>query len=312
MMPSPAYRHDIVRDLAWVIGSPPLIRTQAPDHASGLIWLDANDCQAALAACQDQLLELDTNPAPLLNRLSEEPDRRLGHRFETLLAQWLEWDPRYQLLAKNLQVQSGGQTIGEFDFIVLDREQNQYFQLEVACKFYLGLPDTQDPSRWFGPMLRDRLDIKLNHMRQQQSQLAQHPAAQHMLAEHGWQIDQTRCLMKGRLFYPLTQDSTEPPSDVATDHPHGQWCRWTTFAAQADEMAEAWEVLAKHDWFSSRRIDPTMPTFDAAPLSPPDLDQPFARPVCLAGLVQQQGLWIESQRLFVVPDHWNPPNANHE
>lgn len=308
----PAYRHDIVRDLAWVIGSPPLITTQPTDTQAGLDWLNAQDCDAALKICASHLEALDRDPTPLFHELQNQADRRLGHRFETLLSQWLQWDERYELLAQNLQVQHQGQTLGEFDFILFDRANEQYVQLEVACKFYLGVPDTTNPAHWFGPMLRDRLDLKLRHMRQQQSQLAQLPEAQAQLERRGWRIDQTRCLMKGRLFYPVDGAAHPTPNDVATEHPQGRWSRRTQFQQQIRFEAERWMVLTKHQWFSSHRFDPTMADHNPAVSPTLNPDQPIQRPVCLAGLMQQGTNWIESQRLFLVPDDWGPVTTNHE
>lgn len=304
-MDARCYRHPIVRDLAWVIGSPPLI--QGP-HA-GMRWLDRQDCVDALDACQPYLDHLDRDPEPLLTRLAEQPDQRLGHRFETLIACWLEHDPRFDVLAHNLQVQDASGTVGEFDFIVYDHRDRLYLHLEVACKFYLGVHHTEHTASWYGPMLRDRLDRKLDHMQSRQSQLAHHPAARRVLAQHALQVDATRCLMKGRLFYPLAAPDPASPPDVAGMHERGGWCRDAEFWELASNGAEIWQPLSKQHWFSRHAFDPTMPQLDATTLAATRRQLTPPRPQCLAGMARQQGQWVETQRLFLVPDHWGPPDT---
>ena len=40
---------------------------------------------------------------------------------------YLNHDPRFEVVAKNLQIRDGGRTYGEFDFIVFDHESGQHF-----------------------------------------------------------------------------------------------------------------------------------------------------------------------------------------
>ena len=49
--------------------------------------------------------------------------QKLGHLYEDALAQLLEQSPRYDLLAKNKQIiAEERQTIGELDYVLLDRK----------------------------------------------------------------------------------------------------------------------------------------------------------------------------------------------
>lgn len=294
MTTSIAYRHPEVRDLAWVIHSPPLFQNQPFD----LDWTDSS--------LDGWLRELDQDPQPLLDRLAEQTDHRLGHRFETFLEFALEKHPRYQILAHNLQIRDGTQTIGEFDFVLLDREQNKRLHMEVACKFYLGLGDTRNTASWHGPMLRDRLDRKLDHMARRQSRLAQHPVARQKLDDFGWPIDASTCLMKGRLFYPLHQTNAPMPNEAAPDHARGHWCFARDFRPRAAGRAAYWQKLNKNCWFSIRLPDPTMPRLTAEDIETLIVTEPDMRPLCLAGFPDTDQASKECERLFIVPDHWAP------
>lgn len=61
--------------------------------------------------------------------------------------------------------------------------------LEVAIKFYLGLPNgpgaEDDPARWIGPSGIDSLALKCHHMQTRQLPLSASPAARRALALPG-------------------------------------------------------------------------------------------------------------------------------
>ena len=212
-IPAKNIRHQdaILNNLAWVIQSPPIIQGNN-NHchwAGNTFWQHANKQFATQSA--------SPNPLALHQLINKQTDHRLGHYFETLINYWFTNSTRYQLLAQNLQVHDGKQTIGEFDFIVHDRQENKTQHWEVACKFYLGIGNTKNIENWHGPMLKDKLVNKYQKMQAHQSKLSEHPVAQSLLKKLSIHIDQKICLMKGRLFYPLNQEKRLPlPSFLIT------------------------------------------------------------------------------------------------
>jgi hypothetical protein len=208
------FKHRIVRDLAWVIASPPLVC----GDFDGVNWWDDDHCAQEYQACLPALMALDQNPQPLLDVLSQLKSRALGHRFEALIGYWLTISPNYQILTRNLQLHHDGRTLGELDFIVRDLQSDAVIHLEVTVKFYMGLSPQSSQYRWFGPNLKDCLGKKVNHLKQHQTQLSVlYPELMPQM------IDQRCCCMKGRLFYPEQGSDRSGPNGINPNHLYGVW-----------------------------------------------------------------------------------------
>lgn len=249
------WRHAAVRDLAWVLASPPLLRP-ADERADSDAprWLDQAWCDHASTLSGVWLAALDRDPAPLLAHLDRERDHRLGSHFESLLAFWLAWpdNPLCELVARNLPVRADGRTLGEFDFLVRDRASGALQHWEVAVKFFLGVRAGGQARHWIGPGLRDRLDLKLGRLRTHQLRLGQSPAGRALLADRGLPAARPVCLVKGCLFYPAT---TEPedwaPRDAAPGHLRGWWQDHAGFLARWGEAGLDWLRLPKSNWMTA-------------------------------------------------------------
>ena len=96
-LPITSYQHSCVQDLAWVIRSAPVISGMHNQSS----WLSQTWCETEYQACLPQLLALDKHPEPLISALSQLKTRRLGERFECLIAFWLTISPNFELLIKN-------------------------------------------------------------------------------------------------------------------------------------------------------------------------------------------------------------------
>ena len=62
------WTHRVVRDLAWVIASPPLVT----GSFGGVIWWDESFVLAEYKACLPTLEKLDKDPTPLLGYLDRQ------------------------------------------------------------------------------------------------------------------------------------------------------------------------------------------------------------------------------------------------
>lgn len=211
------FKNRCVRDLAWVIASPPLVSGEFNQTH----WWNHQECLAEFNDCLPALLDLDKDPSPLLTHLASIKSKRLGLRFEAYLSFWLSSiSPNYTLLAQNIQlseiVNTLKRTIGEVDFIIEENKSGNVIHLEVAVKFYLGTAPYSDPYRWFGTNLNDQLGRKLDHLKQHQTQLLiNHPK------QIPYSIDERHCIIKGRLFYPEGQ--TNAPNGVTENHLRGKY-----------------------------------------------------------------------------------------
>ncbi len=288
-------RTPAVRDLAWVIGSPPLLDARFSAYqgkVAGNVF-----CQQALAACSENLLALDHNPAPLLQFITQQPTRRLGYYFETLVEYWLRQASGIELLAHNLPVRDAQRTIGEFDFLF--RQQGIVIHWETAIKFYLQAAPGEQQHVFVGPGGYDRLDLKVDRIFQHQLQLS-NAEANH---QH---VDAAQAFVKGMLFYPIDSQLTNA-AGVAIDHLRGWWLRHCNNALKQFSPASRWIVLSRLRWLS-----PALLSHDAAVMKPEEvtamLDLHFSKMniALLLAEVQQDaaGYWQEVSRGFVVSAEW--------
>jgi len=167
------FKHREVRDLVWVILSPPLVSgnsfngTPKETH-----WWSYDDCISEFEDCLPMITQLDEDPKPLIHYLSTLKHKRLGSIFEGLISYWLTISPNYQELHQNIQIIENNHTFGEIDFIILEKATQEVIHLEVAVKFYLGCAPYNDPYRWFGTNTKDQLGKKIDHLNLHQTQLS--------------------------------------------------------------------------------------------------------------------------------------------
>ncbi|MBU3848144.1 MAG: DUF1853 family protein [Candidatus Acinetobacter avistercoris] len=188
------FKHPIVRQLAFCIASPNIIRA-IPEELKLIHEFKLHDdhfWQSQFAHYQTRLLQLDQDPTTLLQFLGQLKSTRLGLRFEHLLWFWLLDDTyhAYTLLGHSIQIIEGKNTLGELDFIVLNQKTQQIEHWEVALKFYLSEIDDA-LAHWYGLNRTDTLSRKLNHFTQKQFQF--HSAQQHI-------IEQRFAVLKGQLY----------------------------------------------------------------------------------------------------------------
>ena len=208
------FKHRAIRDLAWVIASPPLV--------SGFIenthWWSYDDCLKEFEDCLPALMALDKEPEALIAHLEQLKNMRLGSVFEGLVEYWLFISPNYTMLNNNIQIIEDNHTFGEIDFIIQNIHTQKIIHLEVAVKFYLGSPPYTDAYRWFGTNTRDQLGKKIDHLKTHQTQLSnKHPA------HFNISIDEQHCFIKGRLFYPEGIECSPTNAHVAKHHLRGKW-----------------------------------------------------------------------------------------
>ena len=197
-------------ELEWLTQAPPLI---SPPPG----------CDSA-----DAILRQCAGEPGVLRRaagtLAEQPrPHRLGQHFETLVAAVLQHSQRYRLVARNVPLRLNGNTLGELDMLVEDKNTGELMHWELALKFYLGLPGEPEERAWPGPNNpKDQLTRKIDHLYHQQLPRSTEPAVAALLAEQGLHVDRRLLLARGRLFYPADGSAT-PPAEVTDEHERGTW-----------------------------------------------------------------------------------------
>lgn len=302
------FRHRAVRDLAWTLLSPPLIQF----HVPGLHGSTASACVLDFEAFEGDLIRLDQDPTALHDFLNREPAERLGKYFENLIAFWLETSPRYELLARNLQVRDAKQTYGELDLIARDLESGRVAHWEVAVKFYLQMGPEADLFSWVGPNRRDSLGRKAGHLLEHQASRAQHPVARQQLEQLGIAVDDAIVFTKGWLFYALpgcqlpgfeSGDQgrvTKTSAEREPEHLRAWWCHSEEFQKLVERSGCDWRQLIKPNWLSDQSS--LLEVFE--PDDPSELVSiTQTQPTYVVGMRGED----EVERGFVVPNDWTRP-----
>ena len=279
--------HRAVRDLAWTIGSPPLVRCLDPQI------LDSDFASRALVSAAPHLLALDKAPDPLQDYLAERRSERLGEYFERLVHFWITEICELEVLGHNIVVRDQKRTVGELD-LILDGDEPRHW--EVAVKFYLGYAG-ENPG-WIGPNPADRFAYKWTKFRDRQLVLARTPSAEETLRELGIPAPtRSEGLFKGYLFESLNPRWHVPlPPDASPEHGRGWWAHAHELGG-LDIEGDAYVELSRVQWLApahARDHQDVRPTRELVEL------RGRRHPVLIALLRDD----VEISRGFVVPDDW--------
>ncbi|MDI4660718.1 MULTISPECIES: DUF1853 family protein [Cobetia] len=165
------YSHPRVRDIAWLLNAPDLLQlARYPRPSLAALGLEDDHVR------HRWLMTLEQAPHALEAAVNERRHYRLGHYHELLWQFVLAHAPGSRLLANNLRISRGKITLGELDMLYLAARDTLPTHLEVAIKFYLGLPEgpeaADSPARWIGPGGADSLAIKYQRSLEHQLPLA--------------------------------------------------------------------------------------------------------------------------------------------
>lgn len=289
-----------VRDLAWLLDSPNLLDSGAPQWQGKIAHLKTD----VVDGVADWLATVDGSPGEMHAMLDIGPFTRLGRYAEKLLA--FHFRHRGTLSAHGMQVRADkGETIGEFDFLLRDGAGLVHW--ELATKFYLlaAKDDTAIADYFIGPNLADTLQAKMQKILTRQLALAEHPAAQAMLAEP---VTDAKAFIKGWLFLPPDYHGDPDSSGVSADYCRGNWLPLSKWLPQVDQR---YHPLPRLQWLAPKQAS-DVEVMDGNALRA-FLTESFARdtaPVMVAALdLHEEGesrerLWRESSRTFIVPDDW--------
>ncbi|RDU99538.1 DUF1853 family protein [Trinickia dinghuensis] len=293
----------VVRDLAWLLGSRPLLRGHPPAGELAAVFETAHE----MAATVDWLLALERDPSDLRQALAVPRIVRLGRYAECLLGYFLEHGPACRLVAANVALRLAGRTIGECDFLMETASGHRlHWELAVKCYLHAG-GERAELADYVGPNLQDRFDLKLAHLLGHQLPLSAREEFAALGHAGPWQ---PQMFVKGWLFYRWGET---PPVAPALDpaHHRGFWVTrgdWPAFCAR--RPAARWVVLPRLAWLAPRPAVADE-AVDAAGLSTVGaLGERLAQhtgPTMVAAFEREPaglGRWRETERGFLVPDEW--------
>lgn len=326
--------------MVWSLLSPALaIKSEQYSACVSQSW-----CEQIYSQIKMNLEQLDRHPEPLLNWLEQYRSWRLGIRFEAYWAfilellkqeqQVLAWASHIQINNNNRTLHKPGknavqaiqaehspgkQTMGELDFVYLDK-QKQFYHLELAVKFYLLKPNEFGYERLIGPNGQDWYERKLIHLFEKQLALSASEQARDKLAQMDAfklaQSDEINCrqqgLIKGMLFLPVTGEAEFNAHEQQCINPDaitGLWATQDNWYLSDPGQLGRWVILEKLNWlvpqvFSS--VHDGLYSFKEMDYKIKIHFYATKRSLFIARMEynEQQQLWLEQQRIMVVDRYW--------
>lgn len=292
-----------VRALAWLLEAPNLLSPQAPRWQGKIASLAPNVADEV----SSWLVALDAQPEALEQHLAVHRYTRLGRYAEHLLVWYFKHIGT--LYAHSVQVRADkNETIGEFDFLLW--QDQTLWHWEFATKFYLLCSSdpiyakVQQADYFVGPNLADTLGAKMRKILDRQLLLGQHPAAAQWLPQP---LAGAQALVKGWLFYRRGEVPAIEAVGVSATHCRGWWC---TLAELENHLGAHAALLPRITWLAPARF--AQDQIELKAQLQQRIAQAFASdptPVMVASFEQGEGAWFETERGFVVPDHWQAAAA---
>ncbi len=265
------------RDLDWLMSCPSLLNSS--------LTLDTESMPTEIS-------EVDFSP--VRSFLKSSASYRVGYYVESLVEVWLKKQEGLEQLEHALQIISPERTLGELDFLYrLDGVLNH---LELALKFYLYEPrDNLSESHFVGPNPADTFEKKSDKLLRRQIPMGR---------EHFPEIEVSRVMMKGMIFYPPGVDQAPSlPEGLNPDHRRGIWIRESELECLgAGNGFACGKILKKPFWLSgimdrSGQVEP----IDQLRTSIGDHFQKKRHPLCVSA---GDATGKEKARVFVVSDAW--------
>jgi len=186
---------------------------------------------------------------------------RLGHQVEYIFKQLLEYSDQYEVIAHNIQIKRGKETIGELDFLVKERFRESILQqiihIELTYKFYIIDPVITEPiHRLMGPNRKDMFFTKMEKTRDKQLPLLYSKECQEAMESLHINTD----TIKQQTYF-LAQLFTEyGKKDVATIRPLNKKCIvgfWVRFEIFNTSHFKGYEyyITKKNEWLHEPHLD---------------------------------------------------------
>jgi hypothetical protein len=293
-----------LRDLYWAMSSPSLVSGLNETFISRIF-------EPLLTLLQNGALD----PIEFEEHLaSAHYPKRLGSHFEALVHFALKKSPLIGHLHTNVPVRKDGITLGEFDCLFFEKARPQWIHWEIAVKYYLYSPSSSlsEASSFYGPQAKDRLDLKLKKLLDQQLQLGSCEPGKSILESLGMKDVVPQVFVKGYLFYPTSlflKGVAETPNRICKNHLKGWWTHLSDWSVPVHTETSRWIVLEKPNWLS--------PIWLADPSSYSTLNLSEIKAHCVAHMNQSDrallvaeleqsssGEWNEVSRGFIVHDRW--------
>ncbi|WP_037321487.1 DUF1853 family protein [Salegentibacter sp. Hel_I_6] len=189
----------------------------------------------------------------------------MGKRVERFFEWIIRQNPRYKLLAENIQISRNKITLGELDFLLKDLITQKAIHIEMVYKFYVYDPSfSVEMQRWIGPNRKDTFLQKSQKLKEKQFPLLFNNETKDLLDSLGLtplEILQKSCF-KANLFVPKQLQEQQFPH-INNKCIVGTWLHFKDFKDIAYRnfqfyapKKQDWPILPKHGdtWFNHSEI----------------------------------------------------------
>ncbi len=140
-----------------------------------------------------------------LDHLAIPSNRRLGHQMEYVFKHLIKQSQQFELILSNIAIRDEKQTLGEIDFILKNRTNQNYLHVELSYKFYLFQPTVKEIAhQLIGPNRQDMFVKKLHKLKTKQLPLIHSKIASKILLEHNINTLEIKqfCCFKAQVYTP--------------------------------------------------------------------------------------------------------------
>lgn len=216
-------------------------------HISALVRMPDLKPQVAWFSYPD--FEIEISDYTLKSPFAEKLTLRFGQQMEVAFAKAIERMEHWNIITQNIQCIQNKTTKGEVDFILQNTESKQFYHVELAVKFYLYVPYSENEIECFiGPNKKDLLHEKLHKMNDRQFPILFEPEVTALLkllnidAKH---VKQSSCF-KAFIFTPFGSEMHHF-SEINNACVAGQYLNLHTLDSLISHESKAY-VPEKLDW----------------------------------------------------------------
>lgn len=252
---------------------------------------------------RDWLKSLDKNPVELESLFKDS--MLLGKRFEKFVVFWFSNSPFFDLILNNKTLIRDGRTLGEIDLVVKEKSSNEYFHIELACKFYLSSINSEQWETWKGPNASDSLEQKMQKLKRQ-LEIFKTPEGMDVLKEFDIPKPHPVLFMKGYFFHHFSNIFIHKnPKFSSQNYCTGWYSRFSNMA-EFPGKSGLWIKLQKQSWLSTNHSIDEFELMNGLELQK-SIETHFKnekRAVLVARVEKREDQLIELDRGFIVPENW--------
>lgn len=290
------FKNKIVRDLDNSINSEYLLNDD--------LVLPNSFLNIYKATYYDWLIELDKNPEDLVFFIENNHSRRLGKYFENLLHYFFIFHPNIEVLEFGKQIFNGKITIGEMDFILMNKTSKEIIHLEVAVKYFAKKKGESDFKYFICPNGKRNFDDKIEKTFGKQLRITERPETKALLNKKNYFPIKSYHFIKGILFYHTDEIDTFEHSNLNPNHKKSWWM----FQKEIMELnnESKYKIVHKLKWLSEEIEEDESELLSKKELMGV-LSSHFeiiSQGQLIVEFEKSELLWRERSRGFVVDNEW--------